>query len=113
MKSERNTLPSSMPDGRPGMGSRPGRKGGVFPESVIGNGRYQDVARAAHRLDELRVVHIGLDLLAQPADLNVDRAVEGRGLAAACLLEQEIARQLAMLERVMQLAQQPGAAAPR
>jgi len=59
----------------------------------MGNGRHEDVAPAPNRLDELRIVGVGLDLLAQPADLHVDRAIEGRRLAAACLLEQEVARQ--------------------
>src|SRR5687768_12127256 len=71
--SERNTLPSSMPEGRPGM------EGGVV-SSVMGDRRHEDVACAAHRFDELRIVGVGLDLLAQPADLHIDRAIEGRSL---------------------------------
>ena len=43
-----------------------------------GHRRHQDVAGAAHRLDDLRIFGVGLELLAQPADLHVDGAVEGR-----------------------------------
>ena len=57
------------------------------------HGRNQDVARPAHRLDDLRVIGVGFELLAQAADLHVDRAVEGPGRAAARVLDQEVARQ--------------------
>ena len=69
--------------------------------------RDQDVAGAAHRLDDLRVVDVRLELLAQAADLDVDRAVERAGLAAARLLEQEVARQHAagMLDERRQQAE--------
>src|SRR5436190_7425063 len=55
--------------------------------------RHQDVAGAAHGLDDLRLVAVLLDLLAQPPDLDVDRAVERPRLAAARVLEQEVARE--------------------
>src|SRR5207248_2569403 len=51
------------------------------------------IASAAHRLDQLRAPGIDLELFAQAPDLHVDRAIEGRRLAAACVLEQEVARQ--------------------
>src|SRR5205085_12297267 len=42
---------------------------------------------------DLRIVRVRFELLAQAAHLHVDRAVEGPGLAAARLLEQEVARE--------------------
>ena len=44
--------------------------------------RGEDVAAAADRLDQGRVCRIGLELLAQPADLRVDGAVIGRPIRA-------------------------------
>ena len=44
-------------------------------------------------LDQLRAARIELDLLAQPADLVVDAAVEDRGLAPAGQVEQLVAGQ--------------------
>src|SRR5215470_2224190 len=54
--------------------------------------RHEDVAGAAHRFDDLRIVGVVLELLAQPAHLHVDRAVERSGLAAPRFLQQEVAR---------------------
>ena len=56
-------------------------------------GRHQDVAGAADRLDDPRIVDVRLELLAQPPDLDVDGPVERRRLAPAGLLEQEVAGQ--------------------
>ena len=61
--------------------------------SAASTGRHENVPRAAYRLDDLRVLGIGFDLPAQPADQDVDRAVERGGIAAACLFEQEVAGQ--------------------
>ena len=53
-------------------------RGGVMPRQRTRHRRDEDVAGAAHRLDDLRIVGVGLELLAQPADLDVDRPVERR-----------------------------------
>src|SRR2546430_7226808 len=50
----------------------------------------EDVAGAAHRLDQFAVA---LDLLAQPADLHIDRAIERIGLPAARPVHQLLARE--------------------
>ena len=73
---------------------RGGRAGGLMAAaSAAAHRRHQDVAGAADRLDDPRIVDIRLELLAQPPDLDVDGPVERRRLAPAGLLEQEVARQ--------------------
>src|ERR1700754_750988 len=55
--------------------------------------RDEDVARAAHRLDEARLLRVGLDLAPQAGDADVDRAVERLPLAVAGQREELVARQ--------------------
>src|SRR4051794_9883942 len=71
----------------------------------------QDVARAAYRLDQLRILAVVVELAPQPADLHVDRAVERPGLATSCVLEQEVTRQdaPAMRDERMQQVELAGA----
>ena len=58
--------------------------------------RRQDVAAAAHCLDELGVAAVILQLAAQAADRDVDRPVERAGLAATQQVEQHVAGQHAV-----------------
>ena len=58
--------------GFPGAGLRDPAVGA----SAHFDGRREDVAGAAHRLDDGRLLRIGLELAAQPPDLHVDGAVE-------------------------------------
>src|SRR5258708_14856026 len=53
----------------------------------------ENIAGAAHRLDQFA---LALDLLAQPADLHVDGAVERIGLSSARPVHQLLARQHAV-----------------
>src|SRR4051812_4997667 len=61
-----------------------------------GHRRREDIAAAAHRLDQARLLGVGLDLAAQPAHLHVDAAVERARHAAAREIEQLVARQHAL-----------------
>jgi hypothetical protein len=55
--------------------------------------RCQHVAAAAHGLDQLRLAAVILELAAQAADGDVDRAVERPSLAPAQQVQQHVARQ--------------------
>src|ERR1700758_2765959 len=87
-KIERKTLRSSKPESDSG-----GACSRRMAFSVLGDFGHEHVARAAHRLDQFRPLGVRLHLAAQAPDLHVDRAVEGPGVAAARLFEQEVARE--------------------
>src|SRR5262249_40376742 len=53
----------------------------------------KDISRAAHGLDERRIVGIGFELAPQPADLDIDGAVEGTRLAVAREVQQAVPAQ--------------------
>src|SRR6266581_629746 len=55
--------------------------------------RGEDVAAAAHRLDQAGVLRVVFELAAQPSDLNIDRPVERTRLAVARQIEEPVARQ--------------------
>src|SRR5450755_7680 len=61
--------------------------------SCRSDGRNEDVPRATHRFDDLRILGIDLQLLAKSSHLDIDGAVEWSGFASPRLLQQEIARQ--------------------
>src|SRR5262249_45351343 len=67
-----------------------------LPASPGFHHRGEDVAARAHRLDQGGVLRVRLDLAPEPADLDVDAAVEGRGGAAAGEVDQLVAGEHAL-----------------
>src|SRR6185437_13364284 len=57
------------------------------------DGRREDIAGAAYRLDDRRLGRIGLQLAAQAPDLDVDGPVERPGFAVPGEVEQAVAAQ--------------------
>src|ERR1700731_1676494 len=53
----------------------------------------EHIAGSAHRLDQPGLVGIGVELAAEPADRNIDRAVKGPAMPAVDQIEQPIAAQ--------------------
>src|SRR5229473_8346027 len=70
-----------------------GRRSDEQAKSVHFDGRGEDIAGAAHRLDHGRVLRVGLELAAQTTDLHIDGAVERPSLAVAGEVEQPVAAQ--------------------
>src|SRR5690349_8731015 len=67
--------------------------------------RHEDVAFVAYRPDEPRMLGIGLDLLAQPHDAQVDAAIERIPVALLVEVQDPLARQRAIWVRGKRLQQ--------
>src|SRR5688500_9945351 len=65
---------------------------------------YELVAEAVHGENVLRMARVGLDLLAQPGDVDVDRARRGHGVVTPDFVQQLVAgeRGAAVLEEIAQ-----------
>ena len=87
--------PGPLHDDQPDQQDEGGAGGqAAWPEdagSRVLHRRRQHVAAAAHRLDELGVAPVILQLAAQAGDGNVDRAVERPGLPAPQQIQQHVA----------------------